>query len=114
MVKVSKPFVFSDSTKVHIPVRTITVTEIVLGVSLFVSLVGTGFVSWRLWHHLYGKKENTRKNKREDIEMVEDNNAANVSRSEGVTSFYTGICSLENHYQGLQRKNIFNENRIIM
>ena len=111
MVKVSKSFVFSGSTKIHIPVRTITVTEIVLGVLLFVSLVGTGFVSWRLWHHLYGKKENTRKNKREDIEMVEDNNAANISRSEGVTSFFTGICPLENHYQGLQRTNIYSENR---
>ena len=110
MVKVFKPFVFSGSTKVHIPVRTITVTEIVLGVLLFVSLVGTGIVSWRLWHHLHGKKENTRKNKRRDIEMVEDNNAANVSRSEGETSFYIGICPLENHYQGLQRTNIFNEN----
>ncbi|CAH3183878.1 unnamed protein product [Porites evermanni] len=47
----------SGSKKVHIPVRPITVTEIVLGVLLFVSLVGTGIVSWRLWHHLYGKKE---------------------------------------------------------
>ena len=111
MVKVSKPFVFSDSTKVHIPVRTITVTEIVLGVSLFVSLVGTGFVSWRLWHQSHRKKENTRKDKRKNIEMVEDKNATDISRSEGETSFYTGICSLENHYQGLQRTNVFNENR---
>lgn len=99
MVKVSKPFAFSGNTKVHIPVRTITVTEIVLGVLLFVSLVGTGIVSWRLWHHLYGRKENTRKDKREDIEMVEDKNAANISRSEGETSPYSGICSLENHYE---------------
>ena len=43
--------------------------------------------------------------------MVEDKNATDISRSEGETSFYTGISSLENHYQGLQRTNIFNENR---
>ena len=43
--------------------------------------------------------------------MVEDKNAANISRSEGETSFYTGICPLGNHYQGLQRTNIYYENR---
>lgn len=43
--------------------------------------------------------------------MVEDNNAANISRSEGETSFHTGISSLENRYQGLQRTNIYNEHR---
>ena len=85
---------------------------IVLGVLLSVSLVGTGFVSWRLWHHLYGKKENTRRDKQENIEMVEENNAVPCSRERG-TPVYTGLCSVasvENLYQGLQQMNAFYEN----
>ena len=85
---------------------------IVLGILLSVSLVGTGFVSWRLWHHLHGKKENTRRDKQENIEMVEENNAVSYSRERG-TPLYSGICSVasvENLYQGLQHMNAFYEN----
>ena len=85
---------------------------IVLSVLLSVSLVGTGIVSLRLWYHLYGKKENTRRDKRENIEMVEENNAVPYSRERG-TPLYSGLCSVasvENHYQGLQQMNAFYEN----
>ena len=85
---------------------------IVLGVLLSVSLVGTGFVSWRLWHHLYGKKEKTKKDKQENIEMVEENNAVPYSRERG-TPLYSGLCSVasvENNYQGLQHMKAFYEN----
>ena len=85
---------------------------IVLGVLFYVSLVGTGFVSWRLWHHLYGKKENFRRDQQENIEMVEENNAVPYSRERG-TPLYSGLCSVasvENHYHGLQQMNAFYEN----
>ena len=85
---------------------------IVLGVLLSVSLVGTGIVSLRLWYHLYGKKQNTRRDKRENIEMVEENNAVPYSRERG-TPLYSGLCSVasvENNYQGLQHMKAFYEN----
>ena len=86
---------------------------IVLGVLLFVFLVVTaGFVTWTLCLHLHGKKENTRKDKREDIELVEEKNAVNVSR-ENRTPLYSELCSVtsvESDYQGLQRISVFYEN----
>ena len=66
---------------------------IALSILLFVCFVGTGFVSWRLCHHLYAKKENTNEDKQEDIEMLAENNAANISR-EDETPLYSGLCSV--------------------
>ena len=69
-------------------------------------------MSLRLWYHLYGKKENTRRDKRENIEMVEENNAVPYSRERG-TPLYSGLCSVasvENNYQGLQHMKAFYEN----
>ena len=64
---------------------------IVLGVLLFVSLVVKEFVSWRLCHHLRGKKENTRKNKpQENIELAEEKNAVNA--------LYSAVTSVESHH----------------
>ena len=85
---------------------------IVLAVLLFVSLVVTGFVSWRLCHNLRGKNGNTRTDKQEKIELVEEKNAVNVSR-ESRTPLYSGLCSVtsvESHYQGLQHVRVFYEN----
>ena len=53
---------------------------------------------------LVGKKENTRKDKQENIEMVQGNNAVPYWR-ERRTPLYSGLCSMasvENHYQKLQ------------
>ncbi|KAM7451024.1 CD5 molecule-like [Porites harrisoni] len=47
-----------------------------LSILLFVCFVGTGFVTWRLWYHLYAKKQNTSEDTEEDIEIFEENNAA--------------------------------------
>ena len=83
---------------------------IVLGVLLFVSLVVTGYVSWRLCHHLYRKKEHIRKDKQQTIEMVEEQNAVNASRDSG-TPLYSGLSSVtSSHYQGLQHMNACYEN----
>ena len=83
---------------------------IVLGVLLVVFVVVTGYVSWRLCHHLYRKKENIRKDKQENIEMVEEQNAVNVSR-ESETPLYSGLSSVtSSHYQGLQHINASYEN----
>ena len=83
---------------------------IVLGVLLFVSLVVTGYVSWRLCHHLHGKKENIRKDEQENIEMVEEQNAVNSSR-ESETPLYSGLSSVtSSHYQGLQHIDASYEN----
>ena len=83
---------------------------IVLGVLLFVSLVVTGYVSWRLCHQLHGKKENIRKDRQENIEMVEGKNAVHVSR-ESRTPLYSGLSSVtSSHYQGLQHINASCEN----
>lgn len=73
---------------------------IVLGVLLFVSLVVKEFVSWRLCHHLRGKKENTRKDKpQENIELAEEKNA-----------LYSAVTSVESHHQGQQHMSVFYEN----
>ena len=73
---------------------------IVLGVLLFVSLVVKEFVSWRLCHHLRGKKENTRKDKpQENIELAEEKNA-----------LYSAVTSVESHHQGQQHMSAFYEN----
>lgn len=67
--------------------------------------MGTGFVSWRLWYHLYAKKQNTSDDTEEDIEMFEENNAANISR-ENETPLYSGLCSVtpaDSHYHEVQR-----------
>ena len=83
---------------------------IVLGMLLFVSLVVTGYVSWRLCHHLPGKKENIRKDEQENIEMVEEQNAVNSSR-ESETPLYSGLSSVtSSHYQGLQHIDASYEN----
>lgn len=76
---------------------------IVLGVLLFVSLVIKEFVSWRLCHHLRGKKENTRKDKpQENIELAEEKNAVNA--------LYSAVTSVESHHQGQQHMSAFYEN----
>ena len=83
---------------------------IVLGVLPVVFLVVTGYVSWRLCRHLYRKKEDIRKDKQENIEMVEEQNAVNVSR-ESETPLYSGLSSVtSSHYQGLQHINASYEN----
>ena len=83
---------------------------IVLGVLPVVFLVFTGYVSWRLCRHLYRKKEDIRKDKEENIEMVEEQNAVNVSR-ESETPLYSGLSSVtSSHYQGLQHINASYEN----
>lgn len=49
------------------------------------------FVSWRLCHHLRGKKENTRKDKpQENIELAEEKNAVNV--------LYSAVTSVESAF----------------
>ena len=78
---------------------------IVLSILLVVCFVGTGFVIWRLCHHLYAKKENSNEDKHEDIEMFEENNAANISR-ENETPLYSGLCSVtsaDSLYHEVQR-----------
>ena len=75
-----------------------------LSILLFVCFMGTGFVSWRLWYHLYAKKQNTSEDTEEDIEMFEENNAANISR-ENETPLYSGLCSVtsaDSHYHEAQ------------
>ena len=62
-----------------------------LSILLFVCFVGTGFVTWRLWYHLYAKKQNTSEDTAEDIEMFEENNTANISR-ENETPLYSELC----------------------
>ena len=58
------------------------------------------FVSWRLCHHLRGKKENTRKDKpQENIELAEEKNA-----------LYSAVTSVESHHQGQQHMSAFYEN----
>ena len=70
---------------------------------LFVSLVIKEFVSWRLCHHLHGKKENTRKDKpQENIELAEEKTAVNA--------LYSAVTSVESHHQGLQHMSAFYEN----
>ena len=76
-----------------------------LSILLFVCFVGTGFVSWGLWYHLYAKKQNTSDHTEEDIEMFEENDAANISR-ENETPLYSGLCSVtpaDSHYHEVQR-----------
>ena len=83
---------------------------IVLGVLPVVFLVVTGYVSWRLCRHLYRKKEDIRKDKQENIEMVEEQNAVNVSK-ESETPLYSGFSSVtSSHYQGLQHVDASYEN----
>ena len=61
------------------------------------------FVSWRLCHHLRGKKENTRKDKpQENIELAEEKNAVNA--------LYSAVTSVESHHQGQQHMSVFYEN----
>jgi len=69
---------FSGGTKAqkHILRKVILIG---LSILLVVCFVGTGFVTWRLWYHLYAKKQNTSEDTEEDIEMFEENNAANIS-----------------------------------
>ena len=70
---------------------------------LFVSLVVKEFVSWRLCHHLRGRKENTRKDKpQENFELAEEKNAVNA--------LYSAVTSVESHHQGLQHMSAFYEN----
>ena len=66
---------FSGGTKAqtHILRKAILIG---LSILLFVCFVGTGFVTWRLWYHLYAKKQNTSEDTEEDIEIFEENNAA--------------------------------------
>ena len=97
-------FFFSGSTKAqkHILRKVILIG---LSILLFVCFVGTGFVSWRLWYHLYAKKQNTSDDTEQDIEMFEENNAANISR-ENETPLYSGLCSVtpaDSHYHEVQR-----------
>ena len=95
---------FSGSTKAqtHILRKAILIG---LSILLFVCFVGTGFVTWRLWYHLHAKKQNTSEDTEEDIEMFEENNAANISR-ENETPLYSGLCSVtsaDSHYHEAQR-----------
>ena len=97
-------FFFSGSTKAqkHILRKVILIG---LSILLFVCFVGTGFVSWRLWYHLYAKKQNTSDDTEQDIEMFEENNAANISR-ENETPLFSGLCSVtpaDSHYHEVQR-----------
>ena len=95
---------FSGGTKAqtHILRKAILIG---LSILLFVCFVGTGFVTWRLWYHLYAKKQNTSEDTAEDIEMFEENNAANIS-IENETPLYSGLCSVtsaDSHYHEVQR-----------
>ena len=102
---------FSGGTKAQTHILR-KVILIVLSILLVVCFVGTGFVTWRLCHHLYAKQQNTNEDKHEDIEMFEENNAANISR-ENETPLYSGLCfvtSADSHYHETQRyKSLSNE-----